>query len=171
VPRAFVFFEAHLFGFAVRVEAEHGRGNAGFDGKHVPDVERDDVGDEEVDVAGRVNGAAFADGVGGPSFVSVRTETVGGLDLDAKQAAAVVENEVVALGVAPGLGNAEAEGAGFVEEGGFGAFSGAFGIFWDEVTLWVSLGCSQGSVIRKVKSPISDAPKAKRQGWGIFGCE
>jgi hypothetical protein len=58
----------------------------------------------------------------------VGAERIGGLDLDAEEAAAVVEDEVVAFAVAPGFGDAESEGTGFVEEGGFGAFSGAFGI-------------------------------------------
>src|SRR5205823_2125792 len=121
--------EAHDFCFAMGIKAEHGRGHAYADGQHVPEVERDDVGDEEVDVLGAVNGAAFADGVSGASFISVGAETVGGFDLDAEKTASVVEDEVVALGVSPGLSDAEAELAGFVEEGGFGALSTAFGVF------------------------------------------
>lgn len=128
VPGFAVFFQAHAFGFAVGIEAEHGGWHAGFDGKNVPDVERDYVGDQEVDVAGAVDGASFADGVGGAGFVGVGAETVGGLDLHAEKAAAVVEDEVVALGVSPGLGDAEAELAGFVEKGGFAALSGALGV-------------------------------------------
>ena len=42
VPGFFVGFEAHLLGFAVGVEAEHGLGGADFDGDDVPDVEGDD---------------------------------------------------------------------------------------------------------------------------------
>ena len=99
-----------------------------MDGEDVPKIQRDDVRDQEVDVAGRVDGAAFADGVGGASFVGVGAESVGGFDLDAEEAVSVVEDEVVALAVSPGLGDAEAERAGFVEEGGFGAFSASFGI-------------------------------------------
>jgi hypothetical protein len=135
-PGFAVFFQAHLFGFAVGIEAEHGRGHAGLDGENVPDVERDDVGDEEINVARGIDGASFADSVGGAGFVSLGAETVGGLDLDAEKAMAVVEDEVVAFGVSPGLGNAEAERAGFVEEGGFRAlrrvwcFLGRGRIFW-----------------------------------------
>ena len=41
-----------MFGFAVGVEAEHGRGHANADRKNVPEVERDDVGNEEIYVPG-----------------------------------------------------------------------------------------------------------------------
>jgi hypothetical protein len=59
----------------------------------------------------------------------VGAEGGGGLDLDAEEAASVVEDEVVALAVAPGFGDAESEGTGFVEESGFVAFAAAFGVF------------------------------------------
>jgi len=42
VPGFAVFFQAHFFGLAMRVEAEHGLGRADFDGDDVPDVEGDD---------------------------------------------------------------------------------------------------------------------------------
>ena len=42
--------------------------------------------------------------------------------------AAVVEDEVVALAVSPGLGDGEAALGGLVEKGGFGALSGALGV-------------------------------------------
>jgi hypothetical protein len=87
------------------------------------------VGDEEVDVVGRVDGTAFADGVGGASFVGVGAKRVGGFDLNAEEAVTVVEDEVVTVGVSPGLGDAEAELGGFREECGFGALSGALGVF------------------------------------------
>ena len=132
VPGFAVFFQPHLFGFAVRVEAEHGLGSADFDGDDVPDVERDDMGGDEVDVALGVNGAAFADGVGGAGFIGVGAEAVGAFDLHAEKfdprLRAVVEDEVVALAVSPGLGDGEAALAGLVEEGGFGTFSGALGV-------------------------------------------
>ena len=68
VPGFAVFFQAHLFGFAVGIEAEHGRGSADVDGNDVPDVEGDDVGGDEFDVGAGVDGAAVADGVGGAGF-------------------------------------------------------------------------------------------------------
>jgi hypothetical protein len=78
--------------------------------------------------AGEYTARPFADGICRASFVGAGAETVGGFDLDAEKAVAVVENEVVALGVSPGLGHAEAELGGFVEEGGFGALSGTLGV-------------------------------------------
>ncbi len=128
MPGFAVGFEAHLFGFAVRIETKHGRGSAHFDGQDVPEVEGDDVGDEEVDVAAGVDGASFAGSVGGAGFVGAGAEGVGGFGLNADELASVVEDEVVALAVSPGLGDAEAEAGGFVEEGGFGALSGALGV-------------------------------------------
>lgn len=128
VPGFAVLFEAHLFGFAVRVEAEHRRGGADFDGNDIPEIERDDVGDEEVDVATGVDGASFAGGVGSAGFVCAGAERAGGFGLNADELASVVEDEVVALAVSPGLGDTEAEAGGFVEEGGFGALSGALGV-------------------------------------------
>jgi len=128
VPGFAVFFKAHQFGFAVGIEAQHGRGTAGGDGQDVPEIERNDVGDEEIDIEGGVDGASFADGVGSASFVGAGAKRVGGFDLDAQEAASIVEDEVVALGVSPGLGDAEAEFCGLLEEGGFGALAGALGV-------------------------------------------
>jgi hypothetical protein len=59
VPGFTVLFEAHAFGLAVGIEAEHGCGRADFYGDDVPDVEfdhpsaslRTSVGGDEVDVA------------------------------------------------------------------------------------------------------------------------
>jgi hypothetical protein len=39
-----------------------------------------------------------------------------------------VEDEVVTLAVAPGLGDGESEAGGFDDESGFGEFSGALGV-------------------------------------------
>ena len=50
MPGFAVFFQAHAFGLAVGVEAEHGLGRADFYGDDVPDVEGDDVGGDEVAV-------------------------------------------------------------------------------------------------------------------------
>src|SRR5712692_9303656 len=110
------------------IEAEHGGGHAGADGEDVPEVERDDVGDEEVYVLGGIDGAGFADGVGGAGFVGVGAEGVGGFDLDTEEAASVVEDEVVALAVTPGFGDAESERAGFLEESGFAALAATLGV-------------------------------------------
>ena len=118
----------------MRIEAEHGRGDARGDREDVPEVERDDVGDEEVNVVGPIDGAAFADSVSGTSFVGVGAEAVSGFDLDAEEAVSVIEDEVVALAVTPGLGDAEPERAGFVEEGSFAALAATLGVGFE--TRW-----------------------------------
>jgi hypothetical protein len=148
VPGFAVEFEAHLSGFAVGVEAEHGSGCADFYGDYVPDVEFNYVGGYEVDVAFGVDGAAFAGGVGGAGFVGAGAEAVGAFDLHAEEMdfglGAVVEDEVVALAVSPGLADAEAAQRGLVEEGGFGALSGALGVV--EVVVVVAWGhCTFGN--------------------------
>ena len=132
MPGFAVFFEAHLFGFAVGVEAEHGLGGADFYGDYVPDVQRDYVGGYEVDVAFGVDGAAVAYGVRRAGFVGIGAEAVGAFDLDAEEVdfglGAIVEDEVVALAVSPGLADGETALAGLVEESGFGTFAGALGV-------------------------------------------
>jgi len=137
VPGFAVFFQAHLSRFAVGVEAEHGLRGADFYWDYVPDVERDYVGGYEVDVALGVDGAAFAYGVGGAGFVGSVADALGALDLDAKEfyfgLGAVVENEVVFLAVAEGLGDGEAALVAAVEESDFGMLSGAFGVGADAV--------------------------------------
>ena len=89
----------------------------------------DDMGGDEVDVFLGVGGASFAGGVGGAGFVGAGTDGFGAFDLNAVEAASVVEDEVVAKAVAPGFGDTEFKVGGFVEEAGFGAFSGDLGIF------------------------------------------
>ena len=132
MPGFAVFFEAHLFGFAVGVEAEHGLRGADFYRDYVPDIQRDYVGGYEVDVAFGVDGAAVAYGVRGAGFVGIGAEAVGAFDLDAEEVdfglGTVVEDEVVALAVSPGLADGEAALAGLVEESGFGTFAGALGV-------------------------------------------
>src|SRR5580693_1337781 len=114
------------------VEAEHGLRGADFYGDYVPDVQRDYVGGYEVDVAFVVGDVAAADGIRGAGFVGVGAEAVGALDLDAEEVdsglGTIVEDEVVALAVSPGLADGKAALAGLVEEGGFGTLSGALGV-------------------------------------------
>ena len=112
MPGFAVGFEAHFLGLAVGIEAEHGGGGADFYGDDVPDVEGDDVGGDEVDVFFGVDGAGFAGGVSGAGFVGLGADGFGALDLNAVEAVAVVEDEVVAAGVSPGLGDAEVAGGG-----------------------------------------------------------
>jgi|SRR5579862_105636 len=132
VPGFAVDFESHLFGLAVGIEAEHGLGSADFYRDDVPDVERDDVGGDEVDVALGIDGAALAHGISGAGFVGAGADRVRALDLDAEEVdfglGTVVEDEVVAFAVSPGLADGEAALAGLVKEGGFGTLSGALGV-------------------------------------------
>jgi hypothetical protein len=88
----------------VGVEAEHGGWGADFYGEDVPEVERDYVGDQEVDVFAGVDGAGLAGRVCRAGFVGSGAERVGGFDLDAEEGFAVVEDEVVTFAVAPGFG-------------------------------------------------------------------
>lgn len=129
MPGFAVGLEAHDFGLAMRIEAKHGAGLGDFHRDDVPGVERDDIAGDEVGIGGGVDGTAFAAGVSGAGFVGSRTKGVGSLDLDAPEAGAVVDDEVVALAVSPGLGDDEAEAGGANDEGGFGKLSDTFGIF------------------------------------------
>ncbi len=64
-------FEAGAFAGRVGIEAEALAGRKGGDGQDVPDVEGNDVGDEDVNVVGGVDALAFAvDGVDGLDIVS-----------------------------------------------------------------------------------------------------
>ena len=96
-----------------------------LDGEHVPDVIGDDVADDKVDVTRGV--AAVLDIAAGVECVSVDGAGVGGFDLDAPGAAAVVEEEVVTVTLSPGFGDGKTERGGFEKEGGFGHLSATLG--------------------------------------------
>ena len=97
------------------------------DGDDDPGVFGEDVADEEVDFVGRVgDGDSVAAALRGEEVGSL-AETAGGFDLHADEAAAGVEDEIVAVAVAVGLGDGEAEAGGLEEEGEFGEFSAALG--------------------------------------------
>jgi hypothetical protein len=132
VPGFAVLFEAHQLGCAVGIEAEHGLRSADFYRDYVPDVQRDYVGGYEVDVTFVVGDVAAADGVGGAGFEGIGAEGVSAFDLDTEEfdsrLGTVVEDEVVALTVSPGLADGEAALAGLIKESGFGTFAGALGV-------------------------------------------
>ena len=90
---------------------------------------------DEVAVTLGVDGAAFAYGVGGAGFVGSGAEALGAFDLDAVELdyrpGAIVEDEVVALAVAEGLGDGELVAVTAVEEGDFGMLSGALWVTGD----------------------------------------
>ena len=100
----------------------------GLDGNDVPDVFGDDVGDEEIDFGGGVDGAA---GPGGFDAVAGFEIASGGFDLNAEEAVAEGDDGVVALAVSPREADAEAEVGGAGQESGFGGLSatlaGGFG--------------------------------------------
>jgi len=63
--------------------------------------------------------------IAGVEAVSINGSGAGGLDLPAVVAS--VEDEVVAVALSPGLGHAETEAGGFVEDSGFGDLAAALG--------------------------------------------
>jgi hypothetical protein len=94
-------FEAGA-GASLGIEAEAFAGGEGFDGEDVPDVKRDDVGEEDVDIVDGVGGFSGLIGVDGLDIVSAGAHGGGALDLSAPEALAGVEDEVVTFAVAPG---------------------------------------------------------------------
>jgi len=129
VPGFAIFFPAGAGAVDVGIEAQAAGGSEVFDGDHVPGFLRDDVGDESIDFVGGVaDFAAAVDGVDGLHVVSAGAEGGGAFELDAPEAAAGVEDEVVALAVAPGFGDDETFFGGFEQESGFGELSGALGV-------------------------------------------
>jgi hypothetical protein len=123
-------------GVAVHLEARHAASarwkdfDCGFvgefgDGDDVPDIVRDDVADDEVNVAGSVSlGPHIAAGV---KSVSIDGTAVGGLDLNAPDAAGAINDEIVTVTLTPRLGDAESQRRGLVEECGFGDLSSTLG--------------------------------------------
>ena len=125
MPGVAVFFEA---GHAAAAGGKYFDRRAlavGFDGNNVPDIVGDDVADNKIYVAASV--PIFADIAAGVEAVSVEGAGVRGLYLHSPDSAAAVNHEVVAVTLSPGLGHAEAERGGLVQEGGFGYFSAALG--------------------------------------------
>src|SRR2546425_1814507 len=97
MPGLAIVLEARTFASALRIEAKAFAGREGLDGEHVPDIERDDVGDKNVNVVGGVNHLALpVDRVNGLDVVTAGAHDFGALELDAPEAAAG--------GVAPGVG-------------------------------------------------------------------
>lgn len=97
-----------------------------MDGENVPDIYGDDVGDQEVDVAGSVDvGGLIAVGVDG--VAAVLGTGVGGFDLHAEETVSGFDDEVVAVAFAPGFGDAEAEAGCLVQKSGFGDLAATLG--------------------------------------------
>jgi hypothetical protein len=128
VPGFAVFFQVRSAGSANSsgIEADVGASVNPRDRNDVPGVERADVGDDEIDLLGRIlRGALIVDEVDGVSPGVGGGE--GGLDLDANEAAAFAEDEVERLAVSEGFADGEAEFGGFEREGQFGEFSFTLG--------------------------------------------
>jgi len=98
----------------------------GFDGNQVPDIVAADESGEEVDVGRRVGGEAFG---GCPVAGNLEVSPVridGGLYLNAPDAVARVQHDVVVLVVAEGLGDGEASAGGLEHEVQFGQIAEVF---------------------------------------------
>jgi len=115
---AFVFGAAG----AVGIEVQHASGG-GLDGNEVPEIVRNDVGDEKIYVA---LGVPMVEAAGLDEILSASV-SAGALDLNAPKTLAELHQAIVRAAFAPGLGNGEAEQEGAGEEGGFGGLADGFG--------------------------------------------
>ena len=116
-PRLAVLFMPEMTGAAGRdVHLASGRGDA--NGNHVAQIFGNDISDDEVDFFGGVcrGSLEFHDVTGSVGAAA-------GLDLNAPELLAGVEDEIVAFAISPGFGYAEAETGGFGKEGGLGGFA------------------------------------------------
>ena len=101
----------------------------------VPEIEWDDEQGEEIDLGGGVSADFFVgaagDGVaqvGAARAILVLGGLQGGFDLDAAKDGALLDDEVVAGGIAPGLGDGQSVGGGAGHELQFDPFAAAFGV-------------------------------------------
>jgi hypothetical protein len=93
-------------------------------GNDVPGIGGDDVGGDEIELIGGVGNS-----VGGyAAAVGVPAATLGALDLDAQEASAMLDGEVVRGSVSPGLGDAKAVLGGAGHKAQLGPFTPRFGV-------------------------------------------
>ena len=92
----------------------------GFGREDVPEIQRHDVGDQQVDLMNTVGNVLPRLGADVESSAADGAYAVGGFDLHFQQASAGVDDEVVALAVSPGLGDSDVHGGGLDQEGDFG---------------------------------------------------
>jgi hypothetical protein len=128
VPGFTVFFVGTDFGLATRVDVEAHVRSEGLHGDDEPGVLGDDVGDEEIDFVGGVGSVAAVRAVDGIQHVGAVLEGAGGFDLYLPEVRCGVDDEVVMLAVAIGVGDGEAEAGGLVDESQFSKFAAALGI-------------------------------------------
>src|SRR5215468_8769828 len=109
-------------------EQVHGRHvHECFGREDVPEVQRDDVGDQQVYLMNTVGDVLPGLGADVVSAAAGGAYAVGGFDLYFQQASAGVDDEVVALAVSPGLGDSDTHEGGFSQESDFGEFAAALG--------------------------------------------
>jgi hypothetical protein len=120
------FFEAGALLAAVGIKPQVLAGGEGFDWDDVPDIEWNDVSDDGVYVFGRKCDHFVLHVDVGMHAVAAVGLILGGADLDAPEALAGIEDEVIALAIAPGLGHAKAQPGNLEHEGQLGALSASF---------------------------------------------
>jgi hypothetical protein len=99
-----------------------------FGGKDIPDIFWDYVDGEEIDLVAGVVVVAGLDG----DDISVELAGDGGFNLDTEEVAVAFDGAVVAGGVSPGLGDAEAALGNAGHENEFGPFAAMFRVFDDD---------------------------------------
>jgi len=88
-----------------------------------------------VNFVGLVRAALMAAAANIISAAGTSADAVRRLDLNFEQAAGDINDEVVAVTVSPRLGDAEAHGGGFGQEGGFSDLATTFGLILDGLFL------------------------------------
>ena len=124
---AIVAVEAGAAVIVLGIEEQAGAAGDEVDGQDEPGVLGNGVGDEEIDLGGKIGDGAASGAAMRVDVVEAVEDGGGRLDLDAVESGTGVEDEVVALAVAVGLGDGESEADGFVGEGDFGELSAALG--------------------------------------------
>jgi hypothetical protein len=127
-----IFFETRLAARASRSQRDGGASAEGVDWDHIPDVFGYDVGNQKIDVVGSVFPVG---GVAGSNAVIMRPARVSGLDLHAPGTPAVIQDEIVAVAVALGLGNGKAEESCFVEKSGLASLTAPLDVKFGSMSL------------------------------------
>ena len=104
----------------------------GFEGDEVPGVGGDYICGDEVDLIRGVGDVVGTDG----ADVGVVAFAEGGLDLNAEEAAVVVDREVVGGVVSPGAGDAEAEFGGTGHETELRPLASGLGVADGHTFVW-----------------------------------
>ena len=128
-------------GLGYRVDVDYFSSGKYFYRNYIPDLQRGYVGDYEIYVVDFVGYGAGAGGLADAYGVAVFVSRAGGedrLDLNAQDAGAALEQEVVRAAVSVGAGRGEAEGGGFEDESQFADFS---------VTAGIEAGLAGGDIV------------------------